>query len=207
MAFSHRFDPAAYSSKCRRLLDADRLCELGPGIPRAELRADLQDLALDDLMGGQPIVDRSMASACLAGLWLLHNFLDQSHQISQSIHTATGSYWHGIMHRREPDFSNAKYWFQRVGEHAIFDPLHDAASELAEQFPESEAARVFRTQTKWDPFAFIDLCQAAMRGRTDDLSLCREIARVEWELLFDFCYRKATGQEPGPDIIRNGELD
>lgn len=194
MEFSHRFDPAAYSSRCTRLLEVDRLCELGPGIPRIEFRADLQNLAFDDLLDEQPIVDRTMASACLAGLWLLHNFLDQSHQISQSIHTATGSYWHGIMHRREPDFSNAKYWFHRVGEHAVFDPLHRAVADLVERFPRTETSRILRSKPKWDPFAFIDLCQAAIRGRTDDVSLCREIARVEWELLFDYCYRKAIGQ-------------
>ena len=53
-----------------------------------------------------------MAQACLAGLWLYHDFLDESHSISQEIATSTGSFWHGIMHRREPDPSNAKYWFR-----------------------------------------------------------------------------------------------
>jgi hypothetical protein len=194
MAFSDRFNPAEYSSVCTRLLDGDRLCELGPGTPRTELRSDLQKLALDDLFANQPIVDRSMASACVAGLWLLHNFLDESHQISQTLHNSTGSYWHGIMHRREPDFSNAKYWFHRVGDHPVFDPLVHAAAALAEQAPESETARFFRSKSEWDPFAFVDLCQAAMRGRADDAAFCREIARVEWELLFDDCYRKAIGQ-------------
>ena len=49
-----------------------------------------------------------MASACLAGLWLYHDYLDESHAVSQSIHTPAGSYWHGLMHRREPDFANPK---------------------------------------------------------------------------------------------------
>src|SRR5258706_16358356 len=41
------------------------------------------------------------ADAMLAGLWLWHDWLDESHQISQSLHSATGSFWHAIMHRRE----------------------------------------------------------------------------------------------------------
>ena len=45
-----------------------------------------------------------MAACCLCGLWLLHDFLDESHSLSQEITTDTGSYWHGIMHRREPDY-------------------------------------------------------------------------------------------------------
>ena len=60
------------------------------------------------------------------GLWLLAGDLDQSHSISQAIETAEGSFWHGIMHRREADFGNAKYWFRRVGSHVVFERLAEA---------------------------------------------------------------------------------
>ena len=62
-----------------------------------------------------------MAAACLAGLWLHHNFLDESHTLSQDIDTTTGSYWHAIMHRREGDYGNAKYWLHRVGASDVRD--------------------------------------------------------------------------------------
>jgi hypothetical protein len=66
----------------------------------------------------QPIA----AFECLeAGLLLLHDFDDESHAISQSLEDTdplgTASYWHGIMHRREPDASNAAWWFRKVGRH------------------------------------------------------------------------------------------
>lgn len=59
---------------------------------------------------------------CLeAGLLLLHDFDDESHTISQSLEDkdplGTANYWHGIMHRREPDASNAAWWFRRIGRH------------------------------------------------------------------------------------------
>src|ERR1041384_5983899 len=58
------------------------------------------------------------ASAWLrGGLYLRFNFLDKSHTVSQGIHSVEGSYWHAIMHRREPDYSNSKYWYRRVPAH------------------------------------------------------------------------------------------
>jgi len=193
MAISHAFDPNAYSAACTGLLRGDRLCVLGPGTSKLEVRSELQALTPRSLLGDHPVVDSNMATACLAGLWLLHDFLDESHRISQGIHTPTGSYWHGIMHRREPDYSNAKYWFHRVGRHAVFVPLRHAAAQLAERSPSDAAPEFLRTQSDWDPLAFVDLCQAVGRGRSDCEMLCRQIARVEWELLFDYCYQKAIG--------------
>ncbi len=52
-----------------------------------------------------------------AGLWLYIDELDRSHDFSQSMHDSTGSFWHGIMHRREGDFGNSRYWFAKVGNH------------------------------------------------------------------------------------------
>ena len=67
------------------------------------------------------LVQTALASAAFAGkdslasaLWLYVDELDRSHTISQGIHTATGSYWHGIMHRREGDFGNSHYWFTKA---------------------------------------------------------------------------------------------
>src|SRR5690606_38969416 len=56
----------------------------------------------------QPAISRR--PALQAGLWLYIDELDRSHVVSQTIDDATGSYWHGIMHRREGDFGNSHYW-------------------------------------------------------------------------------------------------
>jgi hypothetical protein len=90
------FDPAAHGPVFAPLLNAERLNEVGPGSPVLEMRARLKSLDLDRAFP-QPIRDRSMARACLAGLWLLYDFLDESHTISQDIDTSTGSYWHGVI--------------------------------------------------------------------------------------------------------------
>ena len=134
-----------------------------------------------------------MALACRAGLYLYHNFLDEAHTLSQDLDTVEGSYWHALMHRREPDFSNAKYWFRRVGTHAIFEPLQSYAAECSREAPTSAA--FLTRQARWDPNAFVDLCEGALEGRSPCLELCEGIQLVEWQLLFAFCYRHATEQE------------
>ena len=54
---------------------------------------------------------------CLtAAIYLYGDDLDSSHnQISEIENDHEAAYWHGIMHRREGDFSNANYWFRRTG--------------------------------------------------------------------------------------------
>src|SRR4051812_10151891 len=52
---------------------------------------------------------------CLnAALWILADNLHESHTICQNIPTIHGSAWHALLHRREADFSNSKYWWRRA---------------------------------------------------------------------------------------------
>ena len=168
------FSPAKYGTKLTELLSSDRLPELGPGQSAANVHAALQGLNVESLFGGQPIRDRAMAQCCLSGLWLWFDYLDESHTISQSIDTASGSFWHGIMHRREPDYSNAKYWFRRVANHPAYDLIAASTSTV-----------------KWDPFDFVDRCAHVYGSGSDEEHRCRELQRLEWQVLFDFCYDNA----------------
>lgn len=189
-------DHIALPSALAELLTPDRLSPLGPGQPEEARRTQLAALSVDHALGPHPVRDQDMARACLAGLWLYHEFLDESHLLSQDLDTAEGSFWHGIMHRREPDFSNAKYWFRRVGRHPIFEPLRAEAAALARSETDKAAAEVgafLVRQTIWDPFAFIDLCAAAINKRAPCEMLCRRIQACEWQLLFEYCYRRAVG--------------
>ncbi len=153
----------------------------------------LAALSPEQVVAPQAVRDVSMAQACLAGLWLLFDFLDESHTISQSLHTLEGSYWHGIMHRREPDYDNAKYWFRRVPAHPIHDALATAARELAAAADLDPPAQFLRSGQTWDAFQFVDLCRTAAAGRSSSALLCRQIQRLEWQLLFAYCWRQAAG--------------
>jgi hypothetical protein len=177
------FDPTAYAPAVAALLRERPLCPLGPGRPEEGARERLE--ALDErALAPRGVRDRDMAGACRAGLWLGFNFLDESHTISQGLDTAEGSYWHAIMHRREPDHANAAYWLRRVGAHPIHEGLARAAAELGYA---GKGAR-------WDPFAFNDACEAH-RGKGDPIEeLLRRVQQAEWELLFGWCYRRAAAE-------------
>ena len=51
----------------------------------------------DELLVRPPAGRADAGPALLAGLWLLHDWLDDSHTFSQGIGSATGSYWHAHM--------------------------------------------------------------------------------------------------------------
>jgi hypothetical protein len=185
-----------YGPAIASLLSNAPVNELGPGKPLLPARSELDGLSPETMIAPHRIIDPTMTQACLAGLWLRFDFIDESHAISQDITTTTGSFWHGIMHRREPDYDNAKYWFHRVLEHPVFAPLCAVSKNVDVGTNSADPAASFlKTQSQWDPFRFIDLVAAVARGKSSSEQLCREIQRREWELLFDFCYRGAIGKQ------------
>ena len=84
----------------------DRLVVSGP--PPAAAAGSVETVLEDEALAA-PVLQ--------AALWLYADDLDRSHRICQQIDDATGSFWHGIMHRREGDFDNSRYWFNKVGDH------------------------------------------------------------------------------------------
>jgi len=116
-----------------------------------------------------PVNNLAMADGCLAGLWLLHGFLDESHEISQSLKTSEGSFWHGVMHRIERDFWNSKYWYRQVGSHQVIDAM--AARDSS--YPEG----------------LVDACELACEAG-GDANVAEDVI-AEWICLFEFCYENA----------------
>ncbi len=118
-----------------------------------EVRDTLEEALKDPALKGKPDL--------AAGLWLYIDELDRSHTISQGIDDSTGSFWHGIMHRREGDFSNSHYWFRRTGEHPVMAQIPD-----------------------YDPHVFIDEVEELHKQQPPGLI---EKQRAEWRTLFSWC--------------------
>lgn len=181
-----KFDPTRYGSVLAALIPSESVMPLDAGIPNAAAYEHLSQLTVQSAFAHNRVVDQEMARCCLSGIWLRHNYLDESHTISQGIATPSGSYWHGIMHRREGDFSNAKYWMRRVGEHPIELLLSEAVGELEGYQPPADAS--------WDASAFIDACSSALRGGdAEEITRLCEIQQIEWQLLFEHCCSAAVG--------------
>jgi hypothetical protein len=170
------FDPSEYGQEFAAIIPADRTMPLDAGRPNVSVRQELAALSIETAFARHKVTDIEMARCCVSGLWLLHDFLDESHTISQNIAIPSGSYWHGIMHRREGDFSNAKYWFDRVGDHPVFASLTMADGSA------------------WDAYQFVDDCQRTLRTRDEArIAVLRELQHREWQALFDHCFRAASG--------------
>jgi len=171
--------------------------DLGAGRPGEAAKRSLAAVSPEAIFQGRRIADHDAAKACLAGLWLWNDCLEESHGISQGIETPEGSWWHAIMHRREGDFSNAKYWFRRVGEHPLFSKLAEAVRHVASSSrPRDPRLGWLASATRWDPFRFVDLCEDLAGRSSEDRELVREIAAEEWRLLFAHCFDLAVGAEP-----------
>ncbi|MDA1166222.1 MAG: hypothetical protein O3B13_24260 [Planctomycetota bacterium] len=141
--------------------------------------------------------------ALFAGLLQVNDYLDESHQHSQSIEgqgdDVNGDYWHGIMHRREPDYGNAKYWFRRVGCHPCFSQLRELATLVMNECNSTSAdswkSRLV-SSNQWNAAAFVDLCETAAESTDDELTTAAK--RIQWGemlLLLEHTFRQASRRQ------------
>lgn len=164
----------------------------------SELTDALESASLDDLFEGESLKNTTFAEAIKSGLLLWNDALDESHNISQGLGDQTGSYWHGIMHRREPDYSNSKYWFGRVGTHPIFPALRERALELFKETQNpsdvlTDIGQAIAAQAEWDAYQFIDWCQAAEGDSDSDVTrFLQQVQVEEIKLLLAYSYRNAV---------------
>jgi hypothetical protein len=161
------FNPSHYGVAFAEAIGAEPTMPLDAGRPDAAIRPVLDALAAK-AEAELTVVSRDAFACCLAAVWLLHGYLDEAHALCQDVPTSSGSYWHGVMHRREGDYGNAQYWFRRAGAHPACEPI----------------------AADWDPIAFVDEVRRAVKQ--GGAQVCLERQRAEWRALFDWCWREAT---------------
>ena len=169
------------STKISDIFDSTSLPSLGPQTRKASLSIEKCEAKTTEALQN---VDPNELSKklTLSAVLLWHDHLEESHSISQSIHSPDGSYLHGIMHRREPDYPNAKYWFHKVGNHPAYIQLTEQTQNLLANSTVSELA-----QGNWDPFAMVDAVSRAKNG-TSEYELLQKVQQTELQILLErFC--------------------
>jgi hypothetical protein len=117
-------------------------------------------------------------ASCTRSLLLLAaGGLDEAHRIVQEMSTPTGAYIHGVIHRVDDDFDNARYWFGRARMYPAGDQMYQRAA--------ANSLAIARHPT-WDPGLVTDMVKTSRTaGVTQEL---RTILKVEFETLLDFLW-------------------
>jgi hypothetical protein len=172
------------------LLQTDELPSLGPQ-KRLSRKSILElDKAFTVFFRSTKLPKQNQELArALVLLWNDH--LDEAHRIAQEIDTADGAFVHGIVHRREPDYGNAKYWFHRVGEHPTFSTMAERAVEIAKTDADKKVVVKVVGDVDapvWDPIAFVDACERARSTAPLDQRFLQRLQEIETQvLLLHFC--------------------
>ena len=163
-------DPSAVKKCVGKLLSRQEPGLLVPKSPWSdELQHQIQ--ALDP--GKDP-----KALAVKSALFLWNDDLDGCHTIAQDLDDAHGAYLHGVMHRREPDYGNSKYWFRRVGAHPLFPQLREAALELLSgEAPSNRFRKDLETNAAWDADRMVDWCSEA--AQEPEVAFLRVLQAIE----------------------------
>ena len=176
----------------KQLLVTPQPPALGPARRAGTLAEPELATALDPMLA-RAKVSAPTGELIRALLLLWHDHLEASHSISQGIENTDGSFIHAIMHRREPDAGNSKYWWRRVGQHAAFPEIARRVDELLRSHGLGDLAKRLLPGGRWSPDAFVDACDAAMSlpGSDAHVKLLQEIQRIESEVLLERLLRDA----------------
>ncbi len=184
---AYQWGMPAYSEMIDRLLlQPGLLQKLIPTEPldrawvRRVVAADAQEIT-----GGATLAQPPMLPLLRGGLLYALDALDLAHVPFQEESSDLGSYWHGMLHRREGDFDNARYWFRRAGALPFFARLHSVAAE---------SSALMARQANWDPYAFTGECEQLRHG-SEETEKLPELQRAEFEAVFDYSWRQ--GIDPG----------
>ena len=138
--------------------------------PDPELITFLRNADLGRLGGYQSDVVPLVRSLLL----LAAGDLERSHILVQDSGNADGTYIHGMVHRIEDDFDNARYWFRRTA-------IHPAAAEIYRKAA-ANSPKVANCST-WDPVWVTDWVEASRKTGADEE--LRAVLAIESEVLLE----------------------
>jgi hypothetical protein len=164
----------AYSTFITEFLREARLPRISAQEPTPDRRLIQRVAAAEDHeIAGE---DGSAIRCARSLLFIAAGGLDQAHRIVQEISTNDGAYIHGMVHRIDDDFDNARYWFRRAS----------GQPAGAEMYRRAAAGSVtVASHPIWDPFLVTDMVETSRTaGVTEEL---RAVLTIEFEVLLESC--------------------
>ena len=117
------------------------------------------------------------ASCIRSLLFLAAGGLSQAHRIVQEMSTTDAAYIHGVIHRVDDDFDNARYWFRGAR-------VHPAAAEMYRRA--SASSPTMSQSAGWDPILVTDLLEKSRSsGVSEEL---QTLLTIEFEELLRFLW-------------------
>ena len=184
-------------STFKKLIATPELPDLGPG-PRFGIEPIATLAQKLDTHFDRSNLPRAAGQLLRAAALLWHDHHEEAHRIAQEDESPEGSFLHGILHRREPDSSNAKYWFRRVGKHPSFSALAEEVKNFLGPQPDPKMhAKLFPHGT-WDPFGFIDFCDRAVSLPSSDplRKQLQQIQALEFDTLIAYLFERGLKDSP-----------
>lgn len=128
-----------------------------------------------------------------AALYLCFDCFDEAHNIANDHEgTVAGNWIHAILHRREPDASNSKYWYARVNLPAkVFSTIGEEVLWLLKNTSDHELESLLKKMEKsksWEPAAFVDLCDKYREkdSKSQPYRLLAVFQEIEWRTLAEY---------------------
>tara|TARA_B100001123_G_scaffold18940_2_gene21226 strand:+ start:1977 stop:2492 length:516 start_codon:yes stop_codon:yes gene_type:complete len=134
----------------------------------------------EDLIGSAlKFPDTEHQALIRSALLLWHDHLEASHEISQCINSKDGSFLHALMHRREPDFPNAKYWLNQTGQYKAYSEIAKRSKILLK---EASLSKLFTDE--WNPYAMVDSVEQT-NPNTQTYKTLQKIQQIEMEIFIE----------------------